>query len=170
MSITNFPNGLSSFGNILGGGAEHVNPNSLTFYVSPSNGVVPGSDSNDGSAEAPFATIQKGIDACRNNYGDRVVCLRGSHVVTAAINFNKTGIIVTTQDYGIAPQGKGEFFDVLAAASFTDGPVAIITKRCRIEGLAFVSRDTGALFFSGAAILIGGAAAGGFGVHIRGCR
>ena len=173
MPLTNFPFGVSSYGMPVMGGGQFVpvHPEAKTFFVSPSNNPTPGSDAFEGSADAPFATIQKGIDACRDNYGDRVVILRGSFSVTTSINFNKSGIIVSAQDYGISPQGKGEFFDILAAASYTDGPVAVVTKRCRIEGLAFVSRDTGATFFSGAALLIGGAApAGGFGIHIRGCR
>ena len=57
-----------------------------------------------------------------------------------------------------------------AAAAFTDGPVATITERCAISGMAFVSRDAGATFYNGAAMKIGDAGALPFGVHIHRCR
>lgn len=59
----------------------------------------------------------------------------------------------------------------MADATFTDGPVATVTARCAIIGLGFVSRDTGATFYSGAAMLVGGQSdATPFGAYILNCR
>lgn len=116
-------------------------------------------------------SLQTAIDASVSGNGDIIVVQRGEHSVTSTVNFNKSGIMVIRADYGVSPLAKGEYNPILADASFTDGPVATITKPCYIEGFAFASRDTGSTFYSGAALLIGGqATADPFGVHIRGCR
>lgn len=87
------------------------------------------------------------------------------------MNFNKSGIYVKAVTYGVNPFASGELFSIFSASTFTDGPAATVTARCTIQGLGFVSRDTGALFFSGAAMLIGGQAdATPFGAHIINCR
>jgi len=138
------------------------------FYVDPSSG----STSNSGeSPDDAFATLQAGIDACVSGRGDVIMRLPGGEEVTETITFNKSGIYIKAVTYGANPYAKGEMFSVYAASSFTDGPVATITSRCTIEGLGFVSRDTGATFYDGAAMLIGGlATALPFGVHILNCR
>lgn len=136
------------------------------FYVDP------GVTSGDGqSPETAFGTMQEGIDACTANNGDVIVRMQGTETVTATINFNVGGILVVAQNYGLSPLAAGEYFATQADATFTDGPVATITARCTIAGLGFVSRDTGATFYSGAAMLIGGlSSALPFGTHILGCR
>jgi parallel beta-helix repeat protein len=49
--------------------------------------------------------------------------------------------------------------------------VAKVSEPTAFHGIGFASRDTGALFFSGAALLIGGIAdANPFGAWIQGCR
>lgn len=137
------------------------------YYVDPTNG----DDSYDGKKpETAFATMQKGINSCTAGKGDVIIRMPGTETVTSTINFNKSGIIVLTQDYGLSPPAKGEYFATLADESFTDGPVATITERCTIKGLGFVSRDTGSTFYGGAAVLVGGDADGAFGVHLIGCR
>ena len=133
-----------------------LGPKAQTFLVDPS-----------------FAgfTLQDAIDKCVAGNGDIIVMQPGGHTVTQTVAFNKTGIHVIGIDYGINPKAKGEIFALLANASYTDGPVAKITKRCFIMGIGFASRDTGSTFFSGAACLIGGeATANPFGVHMFQCR
>ncbi len=116
-------------------------------------------------------SLQAAIDASVANSGDLILVQRAGHTVTQTVTFNKTGIIVKAIDAGFNPLAKGEYISVLADASFVDGPVATITSPCSIEGMAFASRDTGATFYSGAAMLIGGlATALPFGVHIKNCR
>ena len=133
-----------------------LGPNAQVFLVDPSDSGF---------------TLQNAIDKCIAGNGDIIVLQAGGHEVTSTVNFNKTGIHVIPIAYGINPFAQGEIFAILAASSFTDGPVATITKRCFIEGIGFASRDTGALFFAGAACLIGGdGTALPFGVHLKSCR
>lgn len=115
--------------------------------------------------------MQEAIDACVDGRGDVIVRKAGGEEVTETIAFNKQGISVVAEGYGATPWAKGELFSMYAAEAFTDGPVATITKRCYLEGLGFVSRDTGATFYSGAAVLIGGLSdATPFGTYLRNCR
>lgn len=144
-------------------------------------GKIEGAISAGGIALGPEAKVyvldqandtwQGAIDACVADKGDVIVALNAGKEVTEAVNFNKAGIRVTTMDYGLSPMPAGEYTSIYASAAFTDGPVANITAPCRIEGLAFASRDTGATFWSGAAALIGGlGTAGPYGVHLKRCR
>ena len=138
------------------------------FYVDPASG----SSGAGGSApDDAFDTLQAGIDACVDDRGDVIMRMRGGEEVTETVAFNKSGIYVKAVTYGVNPFASGELFSTYSAAAFTDGPAATVTKRCTIEGLGFVSRDTGATFYDGAAMLIGGEAdATPFGAHIKNCR
>jgi hypothetical protein len=119
-----------------------------------------------------FSTLQAAIDATVASRGDTIIVKRGSETsVTTPVLFNKQGIRVITQRWGMSPSFRGEFTALLADATYTDGPVAQILDACYIEGLGFVSRDTGTTFYSGAALLIGGeATAEPYGVHLFQCR
>ena len=115
--------------------------------------------------------LEAAITASVGGNGDLILIPRGGIEVSSSIAFNKSGIRVIASDDGMAPYSRGEFNGIFSASSFTDGPAATITAPCSIEGVAFVSRDTGATFFSGAACLIGGlATALPFGVHLKNCR
>ena len=147
-------------------GAGILLPN--VFFVDPSAGK----DGNSGlDPRRSLKTLQTAIDLCVANRGDIIVVQRGNLVVTETINFNKGGITVIGQQFGISPFAHGEEVSVLADAGFTDGPVATITKTCAIHNMAFISRDSGATYYAGAAMLIGGLSSGlPFGVHIKNCR
>lgn len=138
------------------------------FYHDPGNG----NDANSGQKPtAAFASSQTAIDATVSGRGDVIIRLPGGEEVTETVLYNKSGITVVAATYGVNRYASGELFSTYAATSFIDGPVATVTERCTIEGLGFVSRDAGSLFFSGAAMLIGGEAdASPFGVHILNCR
>ena len=173
--ITRLPGGVSGFGGVpLVAGLGGYQPIfGKTFVVDQDgelgNGV--GDDGNPGTVEAPLLTVQAAIDLCESGRGDLVLVAEGGYVVTQTVSFNKAGITVAALGFGINPGVQGEFFAILANASFTDGPVATVTSPCRILGMGFASRDTGSLFFAGAAMLIGGlATASPFGVHVLGCR
>lgn len=162
-------------GQVISGNAGGVGgaPGGKTFYVNPGGG---GADDIDVpwflvDEVSCFSTLQGAIDTCVSSRGDVIYVKRGGETVTSTVNFNKTGISVIGQMWGMNPFARGEFAALLAATSFTDGPVATITSPCFIYGLGFASRDTGTTFFSGAAALIGGlATASPFGVHMKACR
>lgn len=115
--------------------------------------------------------LEAAITASVGGNGDLLLIPRGGIEVSSSIAFNKSGLRVIASDDGMAPYARGEFNGIFAASGFTDGPAATITAPCSIEGVSFASRDTGALFFSGAACLIGGlATALPFAVHLKNCR
>ncbi len=134
--------------------------------------VTSGSDNNAGDAsdhaKSTLAATQALLTASN---GDVVICMRGTETVTETQTFNVSGVTYLPEVMGLNPSAIGEFNALLADSTFTDGPVATITAPCWIDGLGFVSRDTGSTFFSGAACLIGGeASAAPFGVVMTGCR
>lgn len=148
----------------VGGVIEHLrnvgilkNPKGRVFVVDP--------------ADLTNYSLQDAIDDCVAANGDVILNLPGGQSVDETVAFNKSGITVMAVSRGLSPYVSGEFFAIYAGANFVDGPAATITEPCTIIGMGFASRDTGALFWSGAACLIGGDAdATPFGVHMKGCR
>ncbi len=117
------------------------------------------------------AQMEAAITAAVAGNGDVILLPRGGITVTSTIAMNKSGVRLIAVDDGLNPLVRGEFNGLLADGAFTDGPVMQVTQPCSLEGIGFVSRDTGALFFAGAALLLGGNAdANPFGVHVKGCR
>lgn len=153
----------------IGPAVQYSSDSPNIFYCDPNHANA--ADTNDGrDPNFPFATLQAAINATTAARGD-VIFMLGSETVTQTVSFNKAGISVYALDRGAPPGITGEYIALLADATFTDGPVATVTAQCRIEGLGFAGRDTGATFFDGAAMLIGGlATALPFGVHIKNCR
>ncbi len=122
-------------------------------------------------AEGAAFSLQDAIDETVAGNGDVIICKPGAFDITTTVLFNKAGIRVMASGPTRNPLVRGEYHALLSNASFTDGPVAKISAPCVIEGMGFVSRDNGGLFFAGAALLIGGDAdANPFGVQILGCR
>lgn len=139
------------------------------FFADP----VDGDDDNDGLlADEAKKTLQAAIDLCEANRGDVVIRMRGGEEVTTPVLFNKAGITVVSEGYGMAPLAIGEYFSTYAAAALTDEPAGIVSADgVTLCGLGFVSRDVGATFWAGAALLIGGVAdASPFGVRVMNCR
>jgi len=138
------------------------------YYCDPTSG----SDAFDGkTSENAKKTLQAAIDLCENNNGDVIVRMRGGEAVTSPVNFNKSGVTVIPQGYGMAPLSMGEYFSTYST-TLTADPVAIITADgVTIIGMGFAGADAGATFWSGAALLIGGEAdATPYGVHLIDCR
>jgi hypothetical protein len=82
-SLTNFPNGVTSFGVPLMGSGIPVT-NGTYFFVDYGNG----SDGNDGlSMETPFKTVAFALEQCTTNKDD-VICLMGSstHTLTEMLD------------------------------------------------------------------------------------
>lgn len=109
-------------------------------------------------------------DAVAGN-GDVILLPRGGITVTDTVTVDTSGVRIIAVDDGLNPLVRGEFNGIQADASFTDGPVMKVTAPCSLEGLGFVSRDTGSTFFSGAALLLGGDGdADPYGVYVKNCR
>ncbi len=115
--------------------------------------------------------LEAAISSSVAGNGDVILIPRGGITVTSTVAFNKSGLRVIAVDDGQNPLSRGEFGPLLADPAFTDGPVAQVTQPTEFSGIGFASRDTGALFFAGAALLLGGNAdANPFGAWIHGCR
>jgi len=143
-----------------------------TFFIDPVNG----SDYKRGTDfYHPLSTLQAAIDRCEDKRGDQVICARGPYDITTPVLFNKTGITVKAAEFGGQRKVIGEYNALLSNAAYTDGPVALVSAACTIDGFGFVSRDVGATFYDGAALLLRGSLAGTadanpFNVRITNCR
>ena len=117
-----------------------------------------------------FDSMQGAVDATVSNRGD-TIWMKRSEEISSPVLFNKTGIRVIAQNFGMAPGARGEYQALYAASTLTGDPVAVISAGCYIEGIGFASEDAGTSFWEGAALLIGGAGtAAPFGVHLKHCR
>lgn len=126
---------------LLGAPRGMSGSNRYPFIVNPrapSATDIGGDDSRDGlSIPSAFRTLQKAIDSCKDDVGDRILVIRGTHSVTAPVLFNKKGIIVQTVDLGYNSWSRGERFNIDCAADVA----AIISQPCRIEGMGFQGGD-----------------------------
>lgn len=88
-NLTNFPNGISSFGiPVFGGGTIPVTPGNV-YFVDYTNG----SDGNVGSLTSPFKTVEYAYSVVTTN-NDDVICLMGSatHVLSAMLTVSKSRV------------------------------------------------------------------------------
>lgn len=94
MAITNYPNGVSSFGIPLIGSGPSI-PASTGQYLFVSS--ITGSDGNIGSSVAPFATIAGAVNAVNTSKNDVVVLMPG-HVEAvnkaAYLTIAKNGVYI----------------------------------------------------------------------------
>jgi hypothetical protein len=98
MPVTNFPNGLSSFGQVLGlANSSLPNVNGATWFV----GASGASDGNSGGdIGQSFATIQKAIDVAQE--GDTIVVFPGSYAENLVVNGKNYLSIIGAQAAGYA--------------------------------------------------------------------
>lgn len=73
------------------------------FYVD----AAAGSDSNPGTAEQPFRTIQKGVDATSNGRHDRVVVNRGTYAESVLVSGRSDISLVGVGEPSIQGQVRG---------------------------------------------------------------
>jgi hypothetical protein len=117
------------------------------------------------------ADMVAAITAAVAGNGDVILLPRGGIETTAQITQNKSGLRFIAVDDGMSPLARGEFNALYAAATLTDSPVMKVTAPTSFWGMGFASRDTGATFYDGAALLLGGDAdANPWGVHVQSCR
>jgi hypothetical protein len=107
MGLTNYPNGLTSFGIPLVGGGLTAPPvtGGHVFWVGSATGLPNDAPSNGSSPDNPFATIDYAIGRCVAGRGDVILVLPGhTETVSAAggITFDKAGVIVWGLGHGTA--------------------------------------------------------------------
>ena len=111
------------------------------FYVNPATGGADDYDTQfpDIDGITCFSTHQGAIDACVSNRGDLIIVKRGYEAVTTPVLFNKAGITMVAQGFGMPPREQGEYFCI----DCSSGPAAILSLPCHIKGLGFHTSDTG---------------------------
>ena len=72
MALTNFPNGITSFGVPVIGGIGGIPFSGNWYFVDPVNGA----DGNDGSADYPLATLYAAINRAVSGNNDVIVLMR----------------------------------------------------------------------------------------------
>ena len=140
------------------------------FYVNPNVG----SSAEDRNTPFPevdeetcFSTHQKAIDACAADRGDLIIVARGYEAVTATVNFNKQGISMIPQTFGLNPRHMGEYFCIDFSTTTTE-PAAVISKACYIQGLGF---HTGWAAAGSYQVQMGDGTGGGvWAAHLKNCR
>lgn len=106
MALTNFPNGLSSFGIPVIGGNGNIPVTTGKYFFVDSN---TGSNSNPGNAPTrPLATLDAALGKCRDSKMDVIVLMPGhSETITGAggITIDKIGVyIVGLGSYDLRPR------------------------------------------------------------------
>lgn len=109
MALTNFPNGITSFGVPVIGGVGGIPFTGNYYFVDPANGA----DGNEGSVELPLATLGGALAKCTAGNNDVVILIGdGSTTNTARLsatltwNKNATHLIGITAPTGVAQRAR----------------------------------------------------------------
>lgn len=138
MSITNFPNGVSSFGAVLP--ASGVGPTQgNTWFVKPSTG----NNSNSGkSPEQAFKTLATALAAATANQNDVVYLLSESNSAASttdyqstALNWNKDGVHLIGVGSGSFLQNRARIAQ-LSTATNVDGLLTVSADNCLIANIS----------------------------------
>jgi len=138
MSLTNFPNGVSSFGVPLGSVLTY----GTYYFVDADNG----SDSYDGlSMDTAFATIDKALDTVTTNKDDVIVLsTNGSHQLTEMLTVSKSRVHFVGDQFGrlYGQRAKINYADGIATAD----PFAVKVTGVgnTFTGIKFLNNNTDA--------------------------
>lgn len=112
MAITNFPNGISSFGSPVLGAGFPLMPGTI-FYVNPDTGSDTSYDGK--SPDTPFATIAVALAACTTNKDDVIVLSTNSvHQLTAMLS-------ITINRVHFLGDAFGRMYGQRARVNYADG-------------------------------------------------
>lgn len=142
MPITNFPNGITSFGiPVMGGGVPATFGN--VYFVDYRNG----SDGNTGKDTThAFKTLSKAYDACSSNNNDVVLIDGDSEVVeTAMISLTKNRVHTIGLNGPVPLAGYGAGARVGIGVTTDTGDIALIQNtgvRNTFTGIKFGSSNT----------------------------
>ena len=152
MTITNFPNGVSSFGVPLMGASIPTTLGNIFFVHSGS-----GSDGYAGvTPERPLATINAAVDKCTADQGDVIIVMPGhAENISAA-----TSLVVDVDGIAIIGLGRGRNRPVLSFSA-TAGRIPVSGTDVLIENLVFLSNI---------ADVVAGVTVSGDDVTIRNCE
>jgi len=130
-SITNFPNGVSSFGIPVIPGMELGKVWGNTWFVDTGTG----SDDNDGkSPDLPFATIQAAINKTGDGKGDRIYVRNGAYAETLTVSTSHDDIMII---------GESRANVVITGADDATDTMTVTADDCTFANLSFAGYDTG---------------------------
>lgn len=128
MALTNFPDGISSFGvPVVGSGNLPVGNSYFFVHSSGSNG-------NSGGSEDPYATIDYAIGRCSANKGDVIIVKAGhAETITAA-----AGIDADVAGIFILGQGSGTDMPEITFTTATTADMDIDAANVTVSGIRFI--------------------------------
>lgn len=128
MAITNFPDGLSSFGMpVVGQGVPIARAYKFVCSTYGSNG-------NEGTLESPYATIDYAIGTCTASRGDTIVVLPGhTETVTAA-----AGIALDVAGVNIIGIGEGSIRPTVNFTTAVGASFAVTAANCLVKNILFL--------------------------------
>lgn len=130
--MSNFPNGFSQGALVRGVPINPITPGKV-FWVYNGTALSPqgraGSDSNDGTFNSPFATIQHAVSMCVANRGD-VIYVKPGHAETIAaaggLNLNVSGVSVI----GL---GIGNDRPTISYSTSTAASITVTAAQCLLD-------------------------------------
>lgn len=127
MAITNFPDGVSSYGMpVVGQGVPITRAYKFVCSTYGSNG-------NDGTLEAPYATIDYAIGKCTASRGDTIVVMPGhTETVTAA-----GGIALDVAGVNIIGIGEGSIRPTVNFTTATTASFLVTAANCTVKNILF---------------------------------
>lgn len=132
MGLTNYPNGVSSFGFPLIGSGPVLTTGSV-FFVNSSTGTdAPG---NGTSPDTPFASIDYAVGRCTANKGDVIFAMPGhAESVTAA-----GGLDLDVAGISVIGLGSGSLRPTVTFSSATSADMDVDAANVTVENILFVS-------------------------------
>jgi len=134
MSLTNFPNGITSFGMPLVGSSSDYTTTGNVFFVD--SGKAAGADVADKgvSPDTPFSTIDFAVGRCTASNGDIIFVMPG-HAENIA---SATALVIDVIGIRIVGMGWGRTRPVLTYTA-TAGTVELDAANCSLENIVFVA-------------------------------
>lgn len=127
MAITNFPDGVSSFGMPMVGQGVPI-ARAYKFVCS-----TYGSNGNDGTLVSPYATIDYAIGTCTASRGDTIIVLPGhTETVTAA-----AGIALDVAGVNIIGIGEGSIRPTVNFTTAVGASFAVTAANCLVRNIYF---------------------------------
>ena len=133
MTLTNFPNGITSFGIPMVGSSDLTTTGNI-FFVDSGN-TARGDTPNKGSApDTPFSTIDFAVGRCTANNGDVIFVMPGhAENITGA-----TSLVIGVAGIRIIGMGWGRSRPILTYTA-TGGTVEMDAANCTLENIIFLA-------------------------------